>query len=182
MKISTIAKDNTTCWNEERLNRLFLRYNRNFWSGHLAGWKALARDDHNGLYGFTDGKQRQIYIRLSAHPDDHEIRAILIHEMAHAATSLGHGRQWRKEMVRLKREGAPTSPLDFLTPYSSRNIVTEFIEAARSGASWPEALDYLGSLHELCDVSGAAVNRKAAHILKQAKTLFEPECRKLKRP
>src|SRR5216683_4306094 len=119
-------------WTDERLNRLFARYNQKFWGGHLAGWKALVRDDHNGLYEFTDDKQRQVYIRLRVHPDDHEIRATLIHEMAHVATSLGHGRRWRKEMVRLKREGAPTSPLDFLTPYSSRNIVTDFIAAAHS--------------------------------------------------
>ena len=168
-------------WTDDRLNRLFARYNQEFWSGRLAGWKALARDDHNGLYGFTDDKQRQVYIRLSVHPDDHELRATLIHEMAHAATNLDHGRTWRKEMVRLKREGAPTSPLDFLTPYSCRNIIIDFIEAARAGDSWLGALSELGELHELCDFSRTPVNTRAAHILKQARTLFEIECRRLKR-
>ena len=55
----------------------------------------------SGLIRF---EERRIYIRYT---DIDLMQAMLIHEMAHAATSGEHDERWRAEMVRLKTAGAP---------------------------------------------------------------------------
>jgi len=75
-------------------------------------------------------------------------------------------------MQQLKLRGAPTTALDFLRPYSSSPMITDFIDAAESGASWGEAMDFLGLLHGLIDRSGTPINPRAVRILKQAKKFF----------
>ena len=55
----------------------------------------------SGLIRF---EERRIYIRYT---DPGLMQNMLIHEMAHAATSGEHDERWRAEMLRLKTEGAP---------------------------------------------------------------------------
>ncbi len=165
-------------WSPERLNRLFAYYNRKFWNAELNRWRAETSENHPGLYGFCDRKSKRVYVRLSRHHSDQEVRATLIHEMAHAATNSGHSRKWRTEMERLREAGAPTVPLDFLTPYSCRTVVTDFIDAARSEASWEEALQFVGPLHGLTNDVGCPISAKATHILRQAKEFHQAESKR----
>jgi hypothetical protein len=55
-------------------------------------------------------------------------------------SDLEHNERWASEMNRLKAAGAPTDPLDFIPDYDENSwLVDAFIDAARAGASWPEA-------------------------------------------
>jgi hypothetical protein len=130
-------------WTERRLQRLFQLYNRKFWNCRLTGWTADFDVDHPGGFGYCNRKTKRISVRLANHTSDQSVRATLVDEMAHAASSLGHGKKWRLEMQRLRRAGAPTDPLDFLVPYNARSVVTSFMEAASAGAPWEEALNNL---------------------------------------
>jgi hypothetical protein len=136
-----------TNWTDERLRRLFERYNARFWSGALAGWTAEFLSDHSGAFGFCDKNAKRVEIRLETHKSDREVRATLVHEMAHAAVGADHDETWRLEMVRLRKAGAPTDPLDFLVPYDARLFITDFMEYAAGGASWFEACNELAADH-----------------------------------
>ena len=161
-----------TTWTDERLQRLFQNYNRKFWKGQLAGWIVNAEENHYVAQGYCNRKTKCISVRWEAHRTDMEVRATLVHEMAHAASSVYHGRVWRNEMGRLKKAGAPTSPLDFLVPYTARKIVTTFMDAAYSGDSWEETVAEMGGFYELCHMDGTPVSRRAARILQQCKKFF----------
>jgi hypothetical protein len=91
-------------------------------------------------------EERTIVVRMHTHRNDGEVEATLVHEMAHAVQppEEGHGARWLAEMNRLRAAGAPTDPLDFIPDYDkNRLLVTSFIDAARSGASWGEAANCL---------------------------------------
>jgi hypothetical protein len=87
-----------------------------------------------------------VYVCIEDHAGDRDVRATLVHEMAHATGSMEHDDAWRMEMKRLRSAGAPTRPLDFLVPYTTETlvIVTSFMDAAEAGVSWQEALNDLG--------------------------------------
>jgi hypothetical protein len=160
---------------DRRLQRLFAGYNRKYFSGVLSRWSARFSDDHPGLYGYCDRKHKHVEIRLSAHCSDRAVRATLVHEMAHAATSNVHGPRWRREMERLRAWGAPTEALDFIVPYTAsvRSLITSFIEVAKAGASWEEALAELGDCDEM---------RSPQVFRQQARKFFASNSRKTRIP
>jgi SprT-like family len=129
-------------WTNARLQATFKKFNREYFCGMLQDWAVAFDEGCLGLYGYADPEKLRICIRLSEHSGDHDVKATLIHEMAHAATTEddAHGDRWASEMHRLRAAGAPTNPLDFIPDYDkNRWLVTSFIEAAESGASWEEA-------------------------------------------
>jgi hypothetical protein len=94
---------------------LFDSFNRKYFSGTLDNYQVrVVFDLHTvALEPIYDGtvssglirfEERQIYIRYT---DADLMQAMLIHEMAHAATSGEHDERWLAEMVRLKIAGAP---------------------------------------------------------------------------
>jgi len=63
--------------------------------------------------GFIDFSGRQIFIRFLAHQTTcPAMEEILLHEMAHAATSGEHDAKWLEEMERLKGLGAPVPTIE----------------------------------------------------------------------
>jgi len=132
----------------EQLEEAFQRFDRQYFSGALSasGWTVTSEGNWNCIHGVVIDQKRLIFVRVYAHRNDDEVEATLIHEMAHATLppEVGHGDRWAAEMNRLKAAGAPTDPLDFIPNYDeNRSVVTSFIDAARSGASWEEASNYL---------------------------------------
>ena len=81
-------------------------------------------------------------------------------------------------MKRLQAEGAPTEPLDFLVPYSCRDIVTSFIGAAKGCETWDEALADLGE--GWYDERGKS-RLQDPRVLRQCKHFFERERQRLRR-
>lgn len=65
--------------------------------------------------GFIDFASRMIFIRYRPHGSGVcTMPAVLVHEMAHAATNGDHGENWRAEMARLKSLGAPVDDADLV--------------------------------------------------------------------
>jgi hypothetical protein len=171
-----------TAWGESRLTRLFEHYDLRFWSGRLSGWSVIDSEECAGLYGQCDPTRKLILVRLRTHDSDFEVRATVVHEMAHAASSLGHDEEWHTEIMRLKALGAPTNTLDLLVPYDEmRSLVTSFIDAARSDAcsGWREASYFLA--YDLIDARGNPKDEGSARRLQICKRFFEMERKRSER-
>jgi hypothetical protein len=94
-------------WSEERLRRLFGRYNRIYWHGKLSGYRVVLADLYQeGLVGSCElGKK---LIKIDPHGEsDREVRATLLHEMAHAASRSGHTVPFFAQLERLLKRCAP---------------------------------------------------------------------------
>ena len=95
---------------------LFDDFNQKYFSGRLDRYQVqvifdlytLADEPEQGSLSSFNGliqiEERRIYIRYR---EIEHMREILIHEMAHAATSGDHDERWLNEMVRLQQAGAP---------------------------------------------------------------------------
>lgn len=95
-------------WTERRLQRLFTLYNRRFWRGSLPIVQ-ISISDLGDSYGRIEWKRREIKIDIGLHTNDRQIRATLLHEMAHLATprKAGHGSEFWCQIERLLRQKAP---------------------------------------------------------------------------
>jgi hypothetical protein len=102
-----------TQWSDAGLRRLFDRYNQKFWRGKLRGYTVGTKDlSGEGEMGVCDCKRRTISIDVAAHRNDREVRATLLHEMAHAAAPNGypaHGYPFWGQLEMLLKKGAPVS-------------------------------------------------------------------------
>jgi len=132
----------------EQFEETFHRFDRQYFSGVLSkdGWNVTSEEKWNCMHGVAIHEERTILVRMHTHRNDDEVEATLIHEMAHAVLppEEGHEARWVAEMNRLKAAGAPTDLLDFIPDYDkNRWLVTSFIDAARSGASFEEAANCL---------------------------------------
>lgn len=95
-------------WTERRLQRLFGHYNRRFWRGRLPSVHIRIRE-LDGPYGEIEWKRREVRIDVRFHKTNREIRATLLHEMAHLATAhkAGHGSEFWRQIEHLLRQQAP---------------------------------------------------------------------------
>lgn len=102
-------------WTETRLQRLYRRYNRRYWSDKLPRYRVeIAKPKAPQQWaGFCDSKQRTILIDISTHQSDLDVRRTLLHEMAHAAAGrkerTAHGYRFWSQLERLLRLRAPIS-------------------------------------------------------------------------
>ena len=100
-----------TAWTNERLRRLYRRYNRRFWGGKLPDF-SIRLGTVGKLFGQCDGKKKVITINVGLHPSDREIRSTILHEMCHAAADggkrpQGHGYPFWAQIEHLLRQRAP---------------------------------------------------------------------------
>jgi hypothetical protein len=94
-------------WTEQRLQRLYARYNCRFWAGRLPAVRVCI-SNLAVCYGEWDVGQWQIKIDIERHEsNDREIRATLLHEMAHVAAGPGHNSKFWLQIERLLRQRAP---------------------------------------------------------------------------
>jgi hypothetical protein len=100
-----------TTWTSARLQRLFQRYNRAYWDERIPLYTVLSRKPRGGFIGYCHRGPRRIEIDVAAHATDAEIRATLLHEMAHAADRSGnpraHGSGFWRQIEHLLSRGAP---------------------------------------------------------------------------
>jgi hypothetical protein len=94
-------------WSEERLRRLFDRYDRIYWRGNLSGYRVVLADlSQERCVGRCDWSKK--IIKIDPHGEsDHDVRATLLHEMAHAASRSGHTVPFFAQLERLLKRGAP---------------------------------------------------------------------------
>jgi hypothetical protein len=125
-----------TAWTITRLERLYARYNRQFWRGRLRNTpvRIAPMDGNLGLYQENPGK---ITVDIRKHKSDRQVRSTLLHEMAHAAADERngevHGSKFWSQIERLLRQNAPitvgfseTQDLRIL-----RNVVPQCFPLAR---------------------------------------------------
>src|SRR5215471_17966417 len=89
------------------LRRLFREYNARYFGGRLPDYRLRSVEGITRLGEAGECNRRQRVIRILRSLDDDDSRNCLLHEMAHAATTSGHGKRWKAEMIRLRRAGAP---------------------------------------------------------------------------
>jgi hypothetical protein len=141
-----------TSENDVRL--LFEDFDRRFFDGRLrkSGWRLSLDQDMSldGYEGAADGLEAAGFCDYSLkliliHPDLLEgpegprvgedyigrLEAVLIHEMAHAASGSDHGWRFFKEIRRVRDLGAPIDPTD-VGPTSEEEEVEEDAQVLRN--------------------------------------------------
>ena len=131
-----------TVWTDKRLQQLFRKYNRLYWCSDLPKYSVIFTKDFNGAR--CEKSRRTIFINADIHESDKQLRADLLHEMAHAATNIGHGKLWKAEMDRIRNLGAPVSELDFQPGIGRKEILADFSDAAEQGLTWSQARSLIG--------------------------------------
>lgn len=100
-----------TPWTDTRLRDLFERYRASYWptSRRLKAYRIEAASLPNGWYGLCVFERHTLQVDLSKHPSDREIRATVLHEMAHAVIGLpgGHGAPFWMQLEYLLSHRAP---------------------------------------------------------------------------
>jgi hypothetical protein len=91
------------------LRELFKKFNEHYFGNHLPAY-SIRVIRGMGYSGFCFKRKRLIKIKFGQSPE--ETIGVLLHEMAHAATNIGHGDLWKKEMIRLRDAGAPVAPFE----------------------------------------------------------------------
>jgi len=160
-----------TLWTDQRLQRLFRRYNKKFGGGKLPHF--LVVNDKERMGCRCDKRRRRIAINTDTLRSDREVRTALVHDMGHI-TAGGYGKDWQREMERLSAAGAPGIKRE-LTLYRSgpfetrRSIVESFSDTAWEGTTWEGAIMLLGRKFNLISSDGKTISKWAAVTLTQAK-------------
>ena len=105
-----------------QLRTLFKDFNVEYWGGRLPAYAihVVAEVTSRGEWGRCLKKRRLIEI-LRGLPDE-DAASTLLHEMAHAAVRhFGHGKPWKREMIRLRSAGAPLTYTDLNIRLDSRS-------------------------------------------------------------
>jgi hypothetical protein len=99
-----------TAWTEERLRDIFTAYNRKYWRGRLPFYRLVIATMPDAM-GRCEWMRKVITIDVEQHKSDREVRSTLLHEMAHAATSIrgsrGHDPKFFAQLERLLHLRAP---------------------------------------------------------------------------
>jgi len=159
-----------TTWTDQRLRRLFGKYNRLYWSSDLPDYSVSLTKEFNRSR--CEEAQRTILINADSYESDSALRADLLHEMAHVATNIRHGKLWKAEMDRIRSLGAPVSELDFQPGIGRKEILANFSDAAEQGLTWSQARSRIGWEFGLIKSSGRAVDKTVAAMLRIARRFF----------
>jgi len=104
---------------EEQYQRHFEYLNRQYFANALPPYRVTLHDPlivpgisaemSKYIAGYCDKKRRRILLEAFPFPKG---EGILLHEMAHIATNVHHGRRFRQEMARLAALAAPLGPIN----------------------------------------------------------------------
>jgi hypothetical protein len=157
---------------QRQRQELFEIYNRRFFEGRLPAYRIVVGNRYgtgNGLHGFCRKKEREIH--LDPRLRGVELKKVLLHEMAHAATRGTHGKQWLAEMFRLAEMGAPTREdwkayQDQAQTLGPKNIAAECYDAGvETDLSWSSVRSRCGRENGLIDDRGRSVSTGASNTL-----------------
>jgi hypothetical protein len=98
-------------WTDQRLDRLFRRYNHLYWSGRLPLYSLRVEEQNSDHVGLCECEKRTILIVVKGR-SDRAIRSTVLHEMCHAAAPRPenhgyHGYAFWKQVEMLLRKRAP---------------------------------------------------------------------------
>lgn len=118
-----IVSPEVTRWNDQRLDRLFRRYNQLYWSGRLPLYSVRVEEPNTDHVGLCECEKRTILIVVKGR-SDRAIRSTVLHEMCHvAAPTLKqqeyHGYSFWKQVEMLLRKHAPITIKNAEAPHVS---------------------------------------------------------------
>jgi hypothetical protein len=158
---------------QQQCQELFDIYNQQFFGGRLPAYRIIFSKLNDDGTCRTDGecrkKKREIHLRTGL--QDSHLPIVLLHEMAHAASRSGHGKQWSSEMLRLAKLGAPTG--DDWNAYQGPTIgIRDAMDEAYEGGAtsdwpWVNVRYQIGTQYGLTDDRGRSVSKRAAKILRR---------------
>ncbi len=174
---------------QKELQKLFDRYNRKYWRAQLPRYTVVISTRWHG--GYCAKRLRVVFIHPDIAADGRRAKRTLLHEMSHAAAPSGHGKLWKAEMRRLKRQGAPILETDITEYESSENVPTRSdILQGFYGAgfelpneTWAGIRRNLGYQHGLVDDHSRAEDRVVARLLEKCRHKFlegQREARKMR--
>jgi hypothetical protein len=162
---------------EQECQKLFQTYNLQFFSGRLPAYRIIRSNRYvKGANAMCRKKQREIH--LGAELQGITLKKCLLHEMAHAATNVGHGKLWLTEMHRLAEMGAPTREElnDYKDPakrVGTREIAAEVYDAGfETDLPWRDVRSRFGREYNLIDDRGRSESKGAANLLKRFRKEF----------
>ncbi len=115
-------------WTDRKLTCVFLGYKRRYWGERIRRGYSIyfdpskaplvstgSRDGSVGpLKGVCHKEQGWIVIWRNSHRTETDLRETILHEMAHAVARGVHGRDFYREIKRIRKLGAPVSVWDCL--------------------------------------------------------------------
>ena len=110
-----------TTWTDQRLEKLFARYNRIYWRGRVPAYLVKMADLREAdCIAICLRRERRIFVDVDQHESDPEVRATLLHEMCHAAAKYdrfrSHGHAFWQQLEALLHQGARIKVLDSEAP------------------------------------------------------------------
>jgi SprT-like family len=169
-----LAMSKRTNWTDNRLKRLFVRYNQRYWGGKLPAYAVRLDSTYKG--GYCCKKTHTITMNIESTQSDRDIRGVLLHEMAHAATRADHGATWRAEMARLRDAGAPTCAIDYRLDARLPDafVIGQFEDAAwKPNADWETVLGALGYEYGYTDSHGNPRDAARARFIAKAHEAYK---------
>ena len=94
------------------LRKLFVDFNERYFDGKLPAYSVRVVDRITKLGESGRCISKRKLIEIAKGQSDSQTVSTLLHEMAHAVTSGGHGKRWKAEMIHLQNAGAPLAPPD----------------------------------------------------------------------
>jgi hypothetical protein len=162
---------------EQQCQELFETYNQKFFGGRLPAYRIVRSSRYvTGFNAKCRKKEREIH--LGTELQGTEFKKCLLHEMAHAATNVGHGQRWLAEMHRLAEMGASTRNdwKDYQDPakrVGTREIAAEVYDAGvETDLPWRDVRSRLGRDYNLTDDRGRSESRGAANLLRRFRKEF----------
>jgi hypothetical protein len=163
---------------QQQCQELFDTYNQRYFGGRLPPYRIVLSNLNDDGTCRTDGECRketlEIHLRTGLQVSD--VPLVLLHEMAHAASSSGHGKEWEAEMLRLAELAVPTR--EEWNAYQGPTIGTKDImaEAYDGGAGtevpWSVVRYEIGRRYGLTDDRGKSVSKAAAKTLRRCWKAF----------
>lgn len=160
---------------QQQCQELFDTYNQQYFGGRLPPYRIVSSILNDDSTCRLDGECRKetLEIHLRTALQDSDVPIVLLHEMAHAASRSGHGKQWLAEMLRLAELGAPTR--DDWNAYQGPTIgIREFMaDAYDAGAEtetdvpWSVVRYEIGRRYGLTDDRGRSVSTPACKALRR---------------
>jgi hypothetical protein len=111
LKVNSFQAEVKVTLDGRQLRSLFKQFNEQYFDGRLPAYAIHVVPCMTSLNESARCLKKRRLIEIRCMSDENQT-GILLHEMAHAATSEHHGTRWKKEMIRLREAGAPLVAAD----------------------------------------------------------------------
>lgn len=149
--------------------QLFNDFNKRYFRNKLPRHQVVPRS----IAGARYERHRQQIILGAV--QEHEIPAIIIHEMIHAATTDRHDRAFNKKLLQLKEAGAPVLARDFIDGESFEKhdrLLAELVEGWWESPNWAAQLRWRAYPLGIVNSRNRLTSKRWAVVLRKAKKQY----------